>query len=864
MMKKPFILMILLFSVAFPLGVTASSFTTTFGNSPVSPANVGYAAYSFITNTNLYWPQFSSGQTNIVARFMNITTTASGLTISMPDATLQSVGFDTIIFNAGSNSFTISSFTGASIVTIAPGQTYYLMLNNNATQTGGWQTIQFGVGTGSANASALAGAGLEAVAGMLQVDLNANNVSSAFTITQSSLAQLYVWTGGAGTITLPAAASVGNGFFFLIANNGTGSLTLSASSGTIDGNSTSIYSTSQSGFIFSNGTNWFSVGKGIQNNFAVTLLNLNVAGNSNITETSAQAQNIIQVFTGTLTGNINVIVPAAVQLYEINNSSSGSYTITVKTASGTGVTVPQGYTSILYCDGTNVVNGFTASVASSISLLNGSAAGPSLYFSNYQTTGMYAPASNTIGFTAGANEVLSLSSTSSAVDYLNINASSSTNPVTITAEGTDATVGLNLIPLGTAGVTIGTTAVAPAGTGFDAAVRIEQLGAVQYPANYVPSCAPDCTYFVMDKQSDANDTSIVMRSGGNARAEIGIIGDDNIHFKTVAGSYGSEAFSDRMTILGTNSSNPGNVGIGTNNPLALLDVGSGLGQDVQIDYVGDVFLNNTSGSPVLSITGQKTSGSGPIIKLKNGADGNVGYIGPDSGVAGGTAYHQIDVKAAQSDGTISLIGGGQSTPGVFVGTLNAVAIGTSTITSDELNVSGSVNATAYNLSGSPIAQNNIAAGAIVNGTTATTQTAGDTSTKIATDGFVNNTALTLANGTTATTQAANDSTTKVATDAFVNPGALVSANGYQKLSSGLIIQWGTFTTSSSGYTNLTFPLAWPTGIYSITGSDTSGESLYLVCVNFVTGSATTTTIPVAAYTNIGFLNRIITWIAIGH
>jgi hypothetical protein len=40
-------------------------------------------------------------------------------------------------------------------------------------------------------------------------------------------------------------------------------------------------------------------------------------------------------------------------------------------------------------------------------------------------------------------------------------------------------------------------------------------------------------------------------------------------------------------------------------------------------------------------------------------------------------------------------------------------------------------------------------------------------------------------------------------------GASLAPTGYQKLPSGLIVQWGGFTTSSSGYTTWTFPIAFP-------------------------------------------------------
>lgn len=59
--------------------------------------------------------------------------------------------------------------------------------------------------------------------------------------------------------------------------------------------------------------------------------------------------------TGTLTANQNVIVPSrnrARQLFW--NATSGSYTVTVKTAAGSGVEIPQGTLMEVLCDGTNV------------------------------------------------------------------------------------------------------------------------------------------------------------------------------------------------------------------------------------------------------------------------------------------------------------------------------------------------------------------------------------------------------------------------------------------------------------------------------------------------------------------------------
>ena len=64
-------------------------------------------------------------------------------------------------------------------------------------------------------------------------------------------------------------------------------------------------------------------------------------------------------FTGTLAGNRSVTVPDSIEkMYLIEDGTSRStsdYTLTFKTASGTGVTMPVGSKMVVYSDGTNIV-----------------------------------------------------------------------------------------------------------------------------------------------------------------------------------------------------------------------------------------------------------------------------------------------------------------------------------------------------------------------------------------------------------------------------------------------------------------------------------------------------------------------------
>lgn len=71
-------------------------------------------------------------------------------------------------------------------------------------------------------------------------------------------------------------------------------------------------------------------------------------------------------FTGALTANRNIIVPTAKKTYVLVNGTTGGFSLTLKTAAGTGVAVSGSTPRILRCDGTNVVDLFTVPNLSTI------------------------------------------------------------------------------------------------------------------------------------------------------------------------------------------------------------------------------------------------------------------------------------------------------------------------------------------------------------------------------------------------------------------------------------------------------------------------------------------------------------------
>ena len=71
-----------------------------------------------------------------------------------------------------------------------------------------------------------------------------------------------------------------------------------------------------------------------------------------------------------MTGNVNVIIPALSKGYDVRNSTSGSFTVNMKTATGTGQYIPQGQTIRVVCDGVSVRDVETPGIRSTSNVVN--------------------------------------------------------------------------------------------------------------------------------------------------------------------------------------------------------------------------------------------------------------------------------------------------------------------------------------------------------------------------------------------------------------------------------------------------------------------------------------------------------------
>ena len=390
------------------------SYTSPFTGDVVQPTDVSYESISMSANLQLVWPINGNdvGDTP-AARIMDVTATSGSLQLRMPPADEVSVRQDALVRNTGSQVFTVTKYNSSvSIASVPVGQGIYIYLTDNSTEAGTWNSFTFGAGTSAANAASLAGAGLEANGTLLNQAHPVSSVVASQTILDDDRAKTYVWTGGATSITLPLSTTVGNNWFFLLKNNGTGTLTVNTAGGELlDGAITKAFQPSESAFIVSTGTSFVTVGYGVSTQFEFGVLTKAVTTGT-VTLTSIEASNTLMIFTGVLVGNVTVIVPPIVNFYVISNqTTAGGFTLTISTGIGGAntATVPAAGQASLFCDSINILNANTVQAGgTSFSLVNGSAGSPSLNFGLETNTGIYRPGAGRFGISILNNQIVDI------------------------------------------------------------------------------------------------------------------------------------------------------------------------------------------------------------------------------------------------------------------------------------------------------------------------------------------------------------------------------------------------------------------------------------------------------------------------
>ena len=160
----------------------------------------------------------------------------------------------------------------------------------------------------------------------------------------------------------------------------------------------------------------------------------------------SNGKNAVIELTGTITGNVSVIIPDGIEkTYLVKNNTTGSFTVQIKTTSGTGPTFAAADKGIklVYSNGTNVIDSALQNLSSDYA--------PTLS-ANLSTNSKNIQVASTYGIIdENSNEQIKFSTTASATNEITIaNAAAGSSPV-ISATGGDTNVGLTLTPKGDLG-----------------------------------------------------------------------------------------------------------------------------------------------------------------------------------------------------------------------------------------------------------------------------------------------------------------------------------------------------------------------------------------------------------------------------
>lgn len=350
-----------------------TSYTNVFGGNVIYPAEVSYRAVALSANITLSWPTELSTDQNVVSQIMDVTPAAGGLSITMPPANQVSVGETSLIFNVGSHAFTVKDYAGNTIASISPGLAWQLYITDNTTEAGTWRPVQYAAGVSSATAGALAGAGIKAISTTLNQSTPIVDLATSYTIGDADRAKVFLWTGGAGTFTLPSAATVGNDWFCYVRNGGTGAIVVVGPGGeTVNGDVNLTFNPGDSATVICDGNDFFTIGFGQAPEFTFDYVAIDLTGQASpYVLSGANLNRISYNFGGTLTGNMIVVVPDTIQQYWVANNTTGAYTLTIANVSGSGVIVPQNSRTILYCDGVDVYTADTGGISIPILISQG-------------------------------------------------------------------------------------------------------------------------------------------------------------------------------------------------------------------------------------------------------------------------------------------------------------------------------------------------------------------------------------------------------------------------------------------------------------------------------------------------------------
>lgn len=399
-----------------------------FGQYTVPPSDAQYSLVPLVVNSTLSWPTNYTGQsaTEFAASTCIDIAAAPSLALRLPAADQVSVGTELRLRNVGANTVDIQNSTGASVTTIAPGVVKYFQVTDNTLPAGVWAVYTFGTGTSGADAVALAGDGLTVLGNKLHIGAPYRGINSGYTVQLEDRAHVLDAVAGGLVLSMLSAATALPGFYVMLRNSSSGTLdVLPSGAELIDGSLAKSIGAQESLILVSTGSNWISVGFGRDATLVFGEVVVNAAV-SPVTLSSADVAGRMIRVSGTASADLVVNLPAIDNIYFINiEAGVGAYTVTFTTGGGGTTVLGANQKTVVYCDGINVSPAITTTVTSSLALVDGNAAAPSIAFALDTDTGFFRNANGVIG--VASNGVMTMRFNGSGIVFTPVGNITATN-----------------------------------------------------------------------------------------------------------------------------------------------------------------------------------------------------------------------------------------------------------------------------------------------------------------------------------------------------------------------------------------------------------------------------------------------------